>query len=225
MKTATLLFFTLVLNYFPNMALADQPGDRFDNNPNLKTDLEMEQEKEKVLPPTCFAICTTKIPQICKEEVKDYQQAANDSSPRAILYDVQLCQKYCMAEWNDDVLRCMNKVKKCSSLTWANPYCVEEADDSIYEQEPEKEPNYSCSAACYKYKTCALKAGGACVDDGNSAYSTCFDECQHWSPETIRCIINTDTGTGVGCYQMTSCAMKEYGKMIRMMQNAPQVSP
>ncbi|SHO52631.1 hypothetical protein [Desulfopila aestuarii] len=221
MKTTALFFFALVLICFPNMTLADQPGDRFDNNPNLKTDIEMEQEKEP--PPTCFAICTTKISEICSDEITKYQQDADGNSPWAVLYEAKICQEYCNSEWNDDVLRCMNKAQKCSSLTWANPYCEEEVD--IYEQEPEEELNYSCSAACYKYKVCALKAGGASVDDGNSAYNTCFEECQNWSPETVRCIVNTDTGTGMGCYQMTSCAMKEYSKMIRMMQNGSQLNP
>ena len=221
MKTTSLLFLMLVLLLLPNLAQADQHEDRFDNNPNLKTDLEMEQAKGP--PPTCFAVCTTRITEICPDEIKKYQEIADYASPSAILYDPNLCQQYCMAKWDDDVLRCMDKAKKCSSLTWADPYCQEETD-SIYEEETTEEPNPGCATACQKYRVCALKAGGASVDDGNSAYDTCFEECRNWSPETIRCISNTDTGTGMGCYQLTSCAMKEYGKMIRMMQNGTKMN-
>lgn len=220
MKTTSLLFIMLILLPLPSMVQADHHEDRFANTPNLKTDPEMEQATG--VPPTCFGVCTAKITEICQEEIKEYQKIADENSPSAILYDASLCQQYCLAEWNDDVLRCMDKATKCSSLTWAEPYCEEETD-SIYEEEQAEEPDPNCAAACQKYRVCALKAGGASVDDGNSAYDTCFEECRNWSPETIRCITNTNTGTGMGCYQLTGCAMKEYGKMIRMMQNGMQM--
>jgi hypothetical protein len=79
----------------------------------------------------------------------------------------------CDSKWTDDVRECMGKATKCDSVSQNEPYRKEEEDNSI----SEKETNYDCSSACYKYKLCAMMADDARAEDGESAYNTCFEEC------------------------------------------------
>ncbi len=120
-----------------------------------------------------------------------------------------------MSKWSDDVRECMGKATKCDSISQDDPYCKEEEDDSAIEYIPEKEVNYDCSNACYKYKLCAMMADDAQPEDGESAYNTCFEECQNWSPKTLTCIKDTDAGTAMGCSTLSMCGLQEYKDLLK----------
>lgn len=186
--------------------------NRFDNNPNLRTDLEMYNEEMDKVVPNCFDICHKKIPDLCVDEIVEYED--QDIYYGDSVKDEDFCDGICDS-WTDDTKRCMAKAKKCDSITSREPYCKEEEDDSAIEYEPEKEVNYNCTKACYKYKECALLTDDATAQDGNEAYQTCFEECQNWSQKTVKCVSDTETGTPMGCTNMTACALKEYNKYLK----------
>lgn len=184
--------------------------DRFDNNPNLRDDIDMYNDKKDV--PNCFDICHNKIQDICMDDIVELE--ASDAWYGDSILDTDHCDSLCNS-LSDDVLVCMSKATKCESISSYEPYCREEEDNSAVEYEPEQETNYNCSKACYKYKECAMKADDARPEDGESAYQTCFEECQNWSKETVSCVNNTETGTNMGCANMTACALREYNKYLK----------
>lgn len=204
----TLLIIALLL-----LCGCQKQGDhenRFDNNPNVRDDISMYNDEKEI--PGCFDICHNKIQEICMDEIVEME--AGDIWYGDSLLDEDYCDSKC-GSFTDDALICMGKATKCESISSQEPYCREEEDNSAIEYIPEKEVNYGCSEACYKYKTCAMMADDATTEDGNSAYNTCFEECQNWSSKTLDCIKTADAGTAMGCAKLSMCGLDEYKNLMR----------
>jgi hypothetical protein len=214
MKKVLILFFLLVfLTGCQSNKNNKNHADRFDNNPNTKTDIEMYNEEMDKEIPDCFSLCHNKIQDICMDEIVDIlsEGQVSDNS----IYNEEACEGVCMSEWSDDVRTCVSKANKCDSISQSEPYCKEEEDNSAVEYIDEKEVNYDCSGACYKYKVCAMMADDATAEDGNEAYNTCFGECQNWSEKTLDCIKKSDTGTAMGCAKLSACGLAEYRNLLK----------
>lgn len=190
--------------------------NRFDNNSNLKTDIEMYNEYEDNRQiPDCHTMCNAIIQDLCMDDIVELE--ADNIWYGDSIMDTDHCESIC-SSISDDAKECIAKAKKCDSIRSTEPYCYEEEDDSVIEYIDEGEENTACSKACYKYKECALMAADATAEDGNSAYNTCYQECQNWSSETINCMSNTATRTAVGCMKVSQCGLREYKGMIEAAQ-------
>jgi hypothetical protein len=174
--------------------------NRIDDNSNTKDGIEMDL-------PNCFDLCHNKIQDICMDDIVNLE--ASDSWYGDTILDIDHCDQSC-GSWNDSVLSCIGKATKCDSISSSEPYCKEEEDNSMVEYIPEKETNFGCSSACYKYKACAMRADDATAEDGNSAYDTCFEECQNWSEQTLTCMKKNSAETAMGCANLSMCGLQEY---------------
>jgi len=210
MKKLIVIVFLLLLAGCQGNKTGLQHENRFDNNPNLRDDIEMYNDDKEL--PSCFEICHNKIQDICMDDIVELE--AQDIWYGDSILDTDFCEQKCTS-WTDDTLECMAKATKCESVSSQEPYCREEEDNSIIEYIPEKEVNYGCSEACYKYKRCALMADDATQQDGNEAYNTCFNECQNWSEKTLSCIKEAEANTPMGCAKLSACGIAEYSQYLK----------
>ena len=187
--------------------------NRFDDNPNQKTDIEMYNEDQNQPIPDCHTLCYDKIQELCMDDIVELLSDGNIMD--ASMYNEEGCETICN-KWTDDTKRCIGKATKCESLSQEEPYCKDEGED-IVEYIEDKE-NTKCSSACYKYKRCVLLSDDVSLVDANEAYTTCYGECQNWTKETIMCMNNTETGTAMGCMKHSQCGLAEYKGMIESLK-------
>ncbi|PLX27722.1 hypothetical protein C0583_00580 [Candidatus Parcubacteria bacterium] len=186
--------------------------NRFDNNPNTKTDIEMynEQEDNKKIP-DCYTMCNEIILDTCMDEIVELE--ADDIWYEDSILNSDHCESICPSI-PDSAKECIAKVKKCESIRSFPPYCIEEESEDIYEEPAEKEVLSDCDTACTKYKACAMFSAEVGEIEGDEAYRSCLEVCQTWDNDTVTCMNNTNTGTSVGCMKLSQCGLAEYQSLL-----------
>lgn len=211
MKKILFFIILLLLSGCQNLKNVQNHENRFDNNPNIRNDIDMYNDNKEL--PNCFDLCYNKIQDVCIDEIVDILSEGNVSETS--IFNEEACEGMCMSKWSDDTRECMGKITKCDSISQDEPFCKEEENNSIVEENPEKEINKNCLGVCNKYRACAMMADDATTEDGESAYATCFGECQSWSEKTITCMIDTSTGTAMGCSKLSMCGLQEYKSLLK----------
>lgn len=141
----------------------------------------------------CFTVCHDKIKALCPD--------AN--------IDLDDCLTRCNG-WKDSAIECMSKATKCDQINVNEGSCRSENEEDPYEYEPEKPTDYRCTKACYNYKYCVSYADDDTQADRNAAYNTCFQECQHWSEKTVKCMSGFRAQNTMDCMKVTQCGLAEY---------------
>ena len=141
----------------------------------------------------CFTVCHDKIKTLCPD--------AN--------IDLDDCLARCDS-WTDSTIECMSKATKCDQININEGNCRAEDTKEPYEYAAEKPIDYRCTKACYNYKYCVSYADDDTQADRNAAYNTCFQECQHWSNKTVKCMSGFRAKNTMDCMKVTQCGLNEY---------------